>query len=126
MSEQHPIRYAAVAASIERGGPEDDVESTIAVKTLVFLAEHADKAAADPGPVAHLAVLDLCAALLAFGGVRGIEDLVAWLREELPARARELALAVGASSSTRPEAKPDFHEIPPGVCLRVPDPAPWH
>lgn len=70
-----------------------------------------------PGPSAHLAILDLAAALLAFGAVRSIDELIVWLRKEAPARARELMVAVSKAS---------LADAPPSACLRTPTEATWH
>jgi hypothetical protein len=79
----------------------------------MFLEERCEDLGVDCGPVAHLAVLDLCAALLAFGGVRSVGELTQWLHEELPARARELQKAVAGAKGT-------FADAPVCSCLRRP------
>jgi hypothetical protein len=121
MAERPLIDFAAVVASIGRATPEEGSapEAEAAVDTLCFLEARAEQLNADPGPAAHLAVLDLCAALLAFGGVRNVDELAQWLREEVPDRARELAKAVAASGGPLSEA-------PPCACLRLPPEAIWH
>jgi hypothetical protein len=115
-----PIDFAAIVANIGRAIPEGgaDAAAEAAVDVLAFLEERAEELGAAPGPAAHLAVLDLCAALLAFGGERDIEELIAWLRKELPARARELAKAVSASIK--------LTDVPLCSCLATPEPATWH
>jgi hypothetical protein len=102
----------------ERPEDEDAAACEVAVDTLMFLADECEDRDCEPGPAAHLAILDLAAALLAFGGVRDVDKLAQWLREEVPARARELAKAVAASEK--------FDEVPPCSCLGTPEPAPWH
>ena len=64
-------------------------------------------------------VLDLCAALLAFGGVRSVGDLTQWLHKELPARACELQKAVAGAKGTLADA-------PLCGCLSTPEAATWH
>jgi hypothetical protein len=120
MAERLAINFASIVASIGRASPEerDTAECEAAVDTLAFLEERADELGAEPGPAAQLAILDLAAALLAFGGVRNVDELVGWLREETPPRARELAKAVAASVK--------LEEVPPSTCLRTPLPASWH
>jgi hypothetical protein len=86
---------------------------------LDFL-DHACRATnCEPGWTATLTVLDLCAALLAFGGVRSVGELTQWLRDEVPLRARELAKAAASG-------KGGFDEIPPCSCLSAPPAANWH
>ena len=90
-----------------------------AVDTLMFLEERCEELDCDPGPTAHLAVLDLCAALLAFGGVRSVDELTQWLHKELPGRARELQKAVAESKGRSADA-------PLCACLSTPEAATWH
>ena len=96
MAERY-VNYAAVVANILRGPVDEDAaaEAEAGVNTLAFLEIRCEELDCDPGEAAHFAVLDL-SALSAFGGVRDVEELVPWLREELPVRARELAKAVTA------------------------------
>jgi hypothetical protein len=121
MNERSTINYAAVVADIGRK-VQDDRDQTaceVAVDTLMFLADECEDRDCEPGPAAHLAILDLAAAIIAFGGVRTIDDLAEWLRKEAPARARELIRAVAASEGA-------FSDIPPCSCLGTPEPASWH
>jgi hypothetical protein len=119
MAERDPVNYAAIVARIGRTAPEDgeSAECEAAIDTLCFLEERCQELDADPGPSAHLAILDLAAALLAFGAVRSVDELIAWLRKEVPARARELAVAVSKAS---------LADAPPSACLRAPQEASWH
>ena len=120
MAERNSINYARVITSIVRARPEDGDTATCeaAVDTLAYLACECEERGCDPGPTAHLAILDLAAALLAFGGVRNVDELAQWLREEVPGRARELAKVVAASGK--------FDEVPPCSCLGTPPPSSWH
>ena len=121
MAERPSINFASVVANIGRVSPVNDDDARAAeaaVDVLAFLEDRAEELGAPPGPTAHIAVLDLCAALLAFGGARDIDELVAWLREELPARARELSKAVDAMIK--------LEDVAPCACLRTPEPATWH
>ena len=80
---------------------------------LDFL-DHACKATGcEPGWTAKLTVLDLCAAIVGFGAARDVNELVQWLREEVPGRARELMKAVAASKGA-------FSDAPPCSCLSTP------
>jgi hypothetical protein len=117
MAERDPVNSAAIVAHIRRATPEEgeSAECKAAIDTLCFLEERCQELDADPGPSAHLAILDLASALIAFGAVRGVDELIAWLRKEAPARARELA--VGVSKAPLPNA-------PPSACLRTPQEAP--
>ena len=119
MAERDPVNYAAIVAHIGRAVPEDgeSAECEAAIDTLCFLEERCQELDADPGPSAHLAILDLAAALLAFGAVRSVDELIAWLRKEAPVRARELATAVSKAS---------LADAPPSACLRTPVEATWH
>ena len=119
MAERY-VNYAAVVANILRGPVDEDAaaEAEAGVNTLAFLENRCEELDCDPGEAAHFAVLDLSAALVAFGGVRNVEELVSWLREELPARARELAKAV--------TAKVPFDELSPCSSLGTPAPGVWH
>ena len=121
MVERSRVNYAAVVAHIGRAIPEDgDVAAhEAAVDTLCFLEERCEELDADCGPTAHLAVLDLCAALLAFGGVRSVGELTQWLHKELPERARELAKAVAGGEGTLADA-------PLCACLLTPEAATLH
>jgi hypothetical protein len=71
------------------------------------------------GWTAKLVTLDLCAAIVGFGAARDVNELVQWLREEVPARAKELTKAVAAS-------KGSFSDVPPCSCLSTPSAASWH
>jgi hypothetical protein len=66
-----------------------------------------------------LTVLDLCAAIVGFGAARDVNELVQWLREEVPGRARELTKAVASSKGA-------FADVPPCSCLSTPQAARWH
>jgi hypothetical protein len=119
MVERDPVNYAAIVAHMGRAVPEDgeSAESEAAIDTLCFLEERCQELDADPGSSAHLAILDLASALIAFGAVRSVDELVAWLRKEAPARARELAVAVSKAS---------LADAPPSACPRTPQEAAWH
>jgi hypothetical protein len=122
MAERARVNPVAVIARIGRAIPEDKddaAEAEIALATLDFLAAECSESGCDPGPTAHFVILDLAAALLAFGGVRSADELAAWLRKEVPARARELAKAVAAS-------KGSFSDVPLCSCLSTPAGAIWH
>ncbi len=114
MAERY-VNYAAVVANILRGPVDEDAaaEAEAGVNTLAFLEIRCEELDCDPGEAAHFAVLDLSAA--AFGGVRDVEELVSWLREELPVRAHELAKVVTAKD-----------ELPPCSSLGTPAPGMWH
>jgi hypothetical protein len=121
MAERPRVNPVAVAARIARGPVDEDdaAEAECAIDTLAFL-DHACKATnCDPGWTAKLAVLDLASALVAFGAARDVNELVQWLREEIPDRARELVKAVAASGET-------FSDAPPCSCLSAPAAASWH
>jgi hypothetical protein len=109
-----------VVANIERVVPADGDETAAeaAVDTLGFLEQRCIDLDAEPRLVASLAVLDLCAALVAFGGVRNAEEIHAWLRQELPARVKDLN-RVGDSFVR-------FNDLPPCTCLQTPVAATWH
>jgi hypothetical protein len=119
MAERDPVNYAAIVAHIGRAVPEngESAECEAAIDTLCFLEERCQELDADPGPSAHLAILDLAAALIAFGAVRNVEELAAWLRKEAPARAHELTVAVSKAS---------LADTPPSACLHTPIEATWH
>jgi hypothetical protein len=108
--------------SIVSRGPvdkDDAMEAEVAVDVLDFL-DHACKATGcEPGWTAKLTVLDLCAAIVAFGAARNVNELVQWLREEIPGMARELTKAVSASKGA-------FDDAPPCSCLSTPQAASWH
>jgi hypothetical protein len=121
MAERARVDLVSIVARIKRGPVDEDdaAEAEVAVDVLDFL-DHACKASGcEPGWAAKLTVLDLCAALLAFGGARDVNELVQWLREEAPTRARELAKAVAASKGA-------FTDIPPCSCVSTPEAATWH
>ena len=121
MVERPRVDLVSLVARIKRGPVDEDdaAEAEVAVDVLDFL-DHACKATGcEPGWTAKLTVLDLCAALLAFGAARSVDELVAWLRAEAPARARELAKAVANS-------KGGFSDAPPCSCLSTPAAASWH
>jgi hypothetical protein len=120
MAARDPVNYAAVVASIRRGPVDDSVaaEAEAGVDTLAFLAGECEATDCDPSRAAHYTILDLSAALVALGGVASIDELIAWLRAELPGRARELAKAVAV--------KTPFDEMPVCSCGGAPEPASWH
>jgi hypothetical protein len=121
MAERPRVDLVSIVARIKRGPVVDDdaAEAEVAVDVLDFL-DHACKATGcEPGWAAKLTVLDLCAALLAFGAARDVNELVQWLREEAPARARELTKAVANSKGA-------FSDVPPRSCLHAPEAASWH
>jgi hypothetical protein len=111
----------AIVARIKRGPVAEDcaVEAEVALDTLDFLDAECRETGCDPGPTAHLVVLDLAAALIAFGAVRSVDELVAWLRKEAPARALELVKAVA-------NMKAPIGDAPPCSCLSTPAAATWH
>ena len=120
MAARDPVNYAAVVASIRRGPVDGSVaaEPEAGVDTLAFLAGECEATDCDPGQAAHYAILDLGAALVALGGVRNADELIAWLRAELPGRARELAKVVAVGTP--------FDEMPVCSCRGAPEPASWH
>jgi hypothetical protein len=121
MAERPRVNPVAVIARIGRAIPEDGeaAEAGIALATLDFLDAECREAGCDPGPTAHLVILDLAAAQLAFGAVRSVDELVAWLRKEVPGRARELLKAVA-------DMKTPIIDAPLCSCLSTPEAATWH
>ena len=97
---------------------EDTTAAEIAVDVLQFVEDACDATGAVPGVVAHLTILDLAAALLAFNGTRNIEELAGWLRKEAPARARELTKAMLVEAS--------LGDAPLCSCLTMPVSAARH
>ena len=123
MAERPRVNPVSIVARLARAPVVDDSDAAmaeIALETLTFLEAECSEGDIDPGPTAHLVVLDLCAALIAFGSVRNVEELVVWLRQEAPARARELTKAVAASATG------SLDDAPPCACLLTPAPATWH
>jgi hypothetical protein len=121
MAERARVDLVSVVARIKRGpvDKDDAAEAEVAVDTLAFL-DHACKATnCEPGWVAKLTVLDLCAAIVGFGAARDVNELVQWLREEVPGRARELTKAVANSKGA-------FSDVPPCSCLSTPAAVSWH
>ena len=120
MAARDPVNYAAVVASIRRGPVDESVaaEAEAGVDTLAFLAGECEATSCDPGQAAHYTILDIGAALVVLGGVLNADELIAWLRAELPGRARELAKAVAV--------KTPFDEMPVCSCRGAPKPALWH
>jgi hypothetical protein len=121
MAERPRVNPVSIVARIKRGPVDKDcaAEAEIALDALDFLDAECRESGCDPGPTAHFVVLDLAAALLAFGAVRNVEELVQWLREEVPGRARELTKAVAKSKGA-------FSDAPPCSCLSTPEGASWH
>jgi hypothetical protein len=121
MAERPHIALVRIVAEIGREQPKDEDAAACeaAVDALVFLADECDQRECNHGEAARLAILDLAAAIVAFGGVRNIDELVQWLRKEAPARARELEKAVAASNGA-------FDDVQPCSCLGAPEPAIWH
>jgi hypothetical protein len=121
MAERSRVDPIAVVARIARGpvDKDDAAEAEIALDTLSFLDAECREADCDPGWTAKLTVLDLCAAMLAFGAARDVNELVAWLRAEAPARAAELVRAVVNSKGA-------FSDAPVCSCLSTPVAASWH
>lgn len=121
MAARPRVNYAAVVAHIGRAVPEDGdmAAHEAALDTLCFLEERCEDLEVDCGPVVHLAILDLAAALLAFGGVRSVGELTGWLHKELPGRARELQKAVA-------EVEGALADAPLCSCLSAPPAAIWH
>jgi hypothetical protein len=122
MAERPHVNFVRIAAEIGREQPKDEDAAACeaGVDTLCFLDERSAELGAEPGPAARLAILDLCAALVGFGGVRDTDELVQWLRKEVPGRAQELTRAVSASPSG------SFDDLLPSSCLSGPEPASWH
>jgi hypothetical protein len=121
MAERPRVDLVSIVARIKRGPVDEDdaAEAEVAVDVLDFL-DHACKATGcEPGWTAKLTVLDLCAAIVGFGAARDVNELVAWLREEVPGRARELTRAVANSKGA-------FSDVPPCSCLSTPQAASWH
>lgn len=120
MAERPALNLVSIVANIGRTSQNDRdmAAAEVAVDVLRFIERECEELGASPGPAAHLVILDLAAALIAFNGVRNVDDLVSWLREELPARAKELAKAVSASVK--------LDELPPCSCRGTPEPASWH
>jgi hypothetical protein len=118
---QARLNPVGIAARLARAPVDADTDAMaeIALETLSFLDAECQEGGVDPGPTAHFAVLDLAAALVAFGSVRGIDELVSWLRQEVPARAGELAKTVS-------DARLSLADAPTCACLATPAPASWH
>jgi hypothetical protein len=57
---------------------------------LADLAARCADAGDAPAEVARLAALDLCAGLVAFGGLRTLGELIGWIGRQAPARIVEL------------------------------------
>ena len=121
MAERPRVDLVGIVALIKRGPVAEDeaAEAGVAVDVLDFLNHACGATNCEPGYVAKLTVLDLCAAIVAFGSARNVNELVQWLREEVPLRAHELAKAVA-------DSKGAFDEIPPCSCLSAPREATWH
>ena len=121
MAERPRVNPVAIVARIARGpvGKDCEAEAEIALATLDFLDAECRESGCDPGPTAHFVVLDLAAALLAFGAVRDVNELTSWLRKEAPARAGELMKAVA-------NCKDALADAPVCSCLSMPEPATWH
>jgi hypothetical protein len=121
MAERPRVNPVAIVSRIARGAVSEDcaVEAEVALDTLTFLDAECCEADCDPGQTTHFVVLDLCAALIAFGAVRNVDELAAWLRAEAPARAAELAKAVVNSRGA-------FRDAPVCACLSTPQVATWH
>ena len=77
MVERSRVDPVAIVARIKRGpvDKDDAVEAEVALDTLDFLDAECRETGCDPGPTAHLVVLDLAAALIAFGAVRNVDEL---------------------------------------------------
>jgi hypothetical protein len=121
MAERPRVDLVSIVARIKRGpvDKDDAMEAEVAVDVLDFL-DHACKATGcEPGWTAKLTVLDLCAAIVGFGAARDVNELVQWLREEIPGRARELTKAVANSKGA-------FSDAPPCSCLSTPAGVSWH
>ena len=123
MAARSRVNPVSIVARLARAPVVEDSDAAmaeIALETLAFLDAECCEGNVDPGPTAHLVVLDLCAALLAFGSVRNVDELVVWLRQEAPARARELTNAVAASATG------SLDDVPPCACLLTPAAARRH
>ena len=81
MTERPRVDPIAIVARTGRGPVDQDdmAEAEIALDTLAFLDAECREADCDPGWTAKLTVLDLCAAMLAFGAARDVNELVAWI-----------------------------------------------
>ena len=122
MAARPRVNPVSIVARLARAPVVEDSDAAmaeIALETLAFLDAECCEGNVDPGATAHLTVLDLCAALLAFGSVRNVDELVAWLRQEAPARARELANTVARMKSP-------IGDAPVCSCLTTPEAASWH
>jgi hypothetical protein len=121
MAERSRVDLVSIVARIKRGpvDKDDAAEAEVAVDTLAFLDAECRASGYDPGWTAKLTVLDLCGAIVRFGAARDVNELVQWLREEVPGRARELPKAVSASKGA-------FSDVPPCSCLHAPEAASWH
>jgi hypothetical protein len=121
MAERPRVNPVSVVARIARGPVDKDdmAEAECAVDTLAFLDAECRASGCEPGWTAKLTVLDLCAAIVGFGAARSVDELVAWLRAEAPARAAELVKAVANS-------RWGFSDAPPCSCLSTPEAASWH
>jgi hypothetical protein len=113
----NPVGIVARLARAPVGEDSDAAMAEIALETLNFLDAECREGGVDPGPTAHLVVLDLAAALMAFGAVRNVDELAAWLRREAPARARELGRAVA-------DMRLPIGDAPVCSCLTTPEA--WH
>lgn len=120
MAERPPINFVSIVANIIRGpvAANDEAAAEMAVAVLGFLEDGCDETGAEPGTVAHLTILDLTAGLIAFGGVRNVEELTEWLRQEAPSRACELTKAMSVDAH--------LGDAMPCRCLSTPQPAAWH
>jgi hypothetical protein len=122
MAERPRVNPVSIVARLARAPAVDDSDAAmaeIALETLNFLDAECREGRVDPGPTAHLVVLDLAAALIAFGAVRNVDELAAWLRREAPARARELGRTVASM-------KAPIGDAPLCSCLTTPGAASWH
>jgi hypothetical protein len=122
MAERPRVNPVAIVACLARapvGEDGDAMAAEIALETLNFLDAECREGGVDPGPTAHLVVLDLAAALMAFGAVRNVDELAAWLLREAPARARELGRAVA-------DIRLPIGDAPVCSCFATPAPASWH
>jgi hypothetical protein len=73
MAERPRVDLVSIVSRIRRGpvDKDDAMEAEVAVDVLDFL-DHACKNGCEPGRTAKLTVLDLCAAIVAFGAARNV------------------------------------------------------
>jgi hypothetical protein len=122
MAARPAINPISAIAHARRKRPEDEdmAANEASVDTLHFLEERCEDLDAHPGATAHMTILDLAAALVAFNAVADIEELLSWLREHVPSRAEELTRVIAASKTG------SLGDVPPCSCLLTPESGAWH